>query len=133
MPYATVSDVNAVLPAKFAITSSTVPTSTQVEAWIAEFGAELDGWLKTNGYSTPVTGTNDLLRVRRIIVEAVACKLWPVRSPADDDQLPAQVRGWCDTWAQAVKSLADGSFTLVDQSRRKKSGMIYPSLLQDDD
>ena len=132
MAYASVSDVNAVLPAKFQIGASTTPTSTQVTAWIAEYEAELNGLLVAAGFSAPATGSNDIVRLRRIIVEATACKTWPVISPADDDQLPAQVRGWCGTWAEAVKALQDGTFVLVDQSRRKKSGMIYASVMQDD-
>lgn len=134
MPYATTSDVNALLPpAKGQLGASSVPTATQVTAWIAEFEAELNGLLVAAGFTAPVTGSNDLIRVRRIIVEATACKVWPVMFPADDSALPSQVGQWCSTWANTVAALKDGSFTLVDQSRRKKTRVIYMGAMGDDD
>ncbi len=59
MAYATVSDVNALLATKGQITSSTVPTDTQVTAWIAEYEAELNGLLVAAGFTA---GEGELLR-----------------------------------------------------------------------
>lgn len=133
MPYATYNDVNALLPEKAQITNTSTPTTTTVTAWIAQAEARLNGALSTAGFSVPATGANDIVMLRGIVAEGVACKAWGVRFPVDETALPKQVEGYCETWKDALKSIKDGTFTLVDQSRRAKTGMIYLGTMQDDD
>ena len=53
--YCAVTDVEAMLHNPSAITATSVPTTTQVEAWIEEEYHDINGMLRKAGYLTPMT------------------------------------------------------------------------------
>lgn len=135
MAYAAIADVQRLFHAHagFVIEDTSTPSETDVEAWIAEHESQLNGLLKAAGYSVPVTGSNDVPYLRKLVAEKTACKTWGIAFPVDTDQLPAQVKGWCEAWDAALKAIKDGEFTLVDQDIRLGMGVIYPTMMFDDE
>lgn len=133
MPYATYANVNALFRKEDQMTNTSNPSTSTLTTWITQFEAQINGALSQAGFSVPVTGTNDVALLQGLVAQGVACLAWGVRYPVDETALPKQVEGYCDTWKDALKSIKDGTFTLVDQSRRAKTSVIYLGTMQDDD
>lgn len=78
MPYATVSDVQKLLP-QVQITTTTKPPQADVTTWIDEGAKELDLLLRNLGYATPVSDANDLITVRDMLVHKVGARVLRAR------------------------------------------------------
>lgn len=121
MAYATTSDVQAVLGAKYTLGASSKPTTSEVSAWLDRMAADLNSALETGGYSTvPLTGSNDLLVAKDFTANAAALR---VLYTAWAGQVPQGLAEAWGGWRDWLSELREGKYTFEDQGR-PDSGVI---------
>jgi len=124
--YAAVSDVQALLNALggpgVTIGAATVPTTTQVEGFLDQVAAEIDATLIGLGYSVPVTGSTDILLIRRYLAQKVAAMSWNAGFMADEK--PAKIKDWEKEYDTFIQRLIDKKQRLVNASARSGVGTI---------
>jgi len=92
---------------------SSVPTETAVNDLIAELEAEVNGWLKHWGLTTPLTDPENIEYLRGKINYGVACTVWGWYVQ-DTEERPFVVR-YCQTWNNFSSNLIEGVFRLPNQ------------------
>lgn len=85
MAYCAAEDVARILQGRMTISSTSVPSNTDVEAFIAETEALINSMLASCGYTVPVTGSTDVVLLRGIVADIVAVKSYEV---GFDDESP---------------------------------------------
>lgn len=144
--YAAVSDVQALLKAVsgagITISGTSTPTTTEVEGFLDQIAAEVDGVLKGAGYGTvPASGTSDKLMIRRFVSTKAAAMTWFAGYGGFDD-VPSRVQQWEKDYDSFLTRLMDKKMRLTDQSPSSKiaeiyvqryTGSTYSELLTDDD
>lgn len=125
--YATVEDVQALLNAlggaTLTIGVASVPTTVQVEGFLDQVSAEIDGILLGQGYGTvPASGTNDVLMIKRHVIQKSAAMVYHAGYHFDDT--PEKVSQWEDEYQSFLDRLIDKKIRLVDQSPRGKVGVV---------
>lgn len=114
MSYTAVSDVQARLP-EFPLTSTSQPSSPEVENFILQIEATVNGVLLFQDYPTvPVTGESDVAMLRGFVAAKVAAMTWLAAFGADD--APDKVKQWSDDFASFLNRLRQGQQRLVDQA-----------------
>lgn len=105
---------------------ASVPTTSQVEGFLDQVAAEVDGILAGQGYGTiPASGTNDVLMLRRYIAQKVAAMVWMAGFMSDD--LPGKVQRWLDEYDAFIARMLDKTQRLIDQTPRGKMGVVLMS------
>lgn len=90
-------------------------TAIDVNNWIAEYEAEIDGILKALGYTQiPAEGTRDVVMLRRFVAERTAAKVWSVKYHGNE--FPDKVKEWIKGYELFTGSLERGRRGLIDQS-----------------
>jgi len=84
MPYASVSDVQALAP-HVPLNAQSKPSLTDVQRWIDETETLVDSVLRTVGWQTPITGSESLKIVRRIVAHGVMAQVMRARPNAETD------------------------------------------------
>ena len=101
------------------------PTLLQVEGWLDQLAAEVDGILKANGYGTiPATGTSDILMIGRYVAQKGAAMAYGAGFMFDTT--PDKIKQWETEWDTFLTRLIEKSIRLVDQSPRSKMGSVKP-------
>lgn len=127
--YAAVSDVQALINALsgtgLTIGTTSVPTTAQVEGFLDQVAAEVDGMLRGAGYGTvPATGTSDVLMIRRHVAQKAAAMTYHAGF-GGFGETPARVEQWEKEYADFLKRLGEKSIRLVDQAPARRAGVIY--------
>lgn len=120
MAYATADDVQARLDLDsgtgIALSANSVPPLAQVEDFVAQVSAEINGVLRAQGYgSVPATGANDLLLLRRYVSEKAAAMTYHAGYGGFGD-VPARVARWEEDYADFLLRLRKGQQQLIDQA-----------------
>ena len=111
--YATADDVQALIP-RLEISTTSTPTTAEVEAFITQIEAAINGVLSAQGYaSIPATGTNDVEMLRGYVSAEVAARVWLSFFVSQD--APAKVTIWHDDFRDFMNRLRQGQQHLVDQ------------------
>ncbi|MFA7386080.1 MAG: hypothetical protein WCZ87_00310 [Thiohalobacteraceae bacterium] len=141
MAYATVADVQALLRsasgAGVTIGPDSVPTQDDVENWLDQVSAEIDGVLHAQGYETvPATGARDVQVLKRYTAEKSAAITWHAHYGAvPSDHIPARVKRWEEDYRDFLARLRRGEQHLNDQSPEGESDPIFgvaPPVARDD-
>jgi hypothetical protein len=150
-PYADSTHVQAHMSAlgsgyAFTISTSSVPTLAQVEGFLDQVAAEINGILAANGYGTiPATGANDILLIRRYVSIKAAALTYHAGFTVEDQYMPGKVKRWEADYDAFITRLTARQQRLIDQSPRAKFGVIqvqryrsdadedYAALLSEDD
>jgi phage gp36-like protein len=136
MVYSTVAKVQAYLNnlggPGIDISPTSEPSDTQVLEWVTELSAEVDAYLRNQGYSVPVTGTTDLAILSRYVSMKAAVLTWEAGFMTDE--LPGKIRAWRNEWDRFLERLSNGTLTLVEQSGTARTGTVFvSSYLEDGD
>lgn len=124
-PYADVEHVQPyVKPYGLTIGVASVPTTTQVEGFLDQTAALVDGILIARGYSTvPATGANDILMLRDPISRRAAVMTYEAGFGAND--FPDGIQEMQNQWKMFISMLRNGDLRLIDQtSARKRMGTV---------
>jgi hypothetical protein len=92
-------------------TTSTKPTTAEVEAFLAQRSAILDGWLGQAGYTTPATNAGALLILTHFANVGAACDVELTQRNAgysQDDQNRRENK-FCAEFMQAREFIASGA------------------------
>lgn len=127
--YATAADVQALFNVMggdvITFGALTKPTITNVETWLDQLAAEVDGILTGVGYGTvPATGTNDKLMIGRYVAQKGAAMAYHAGYMFDDT--PDKVKQWESEWDTFLDRLINKNMRLIDQSIRGKVGTVKP-------
>ncbi|MFA5608407.1 MAG: hypothetical protein WDA07_14760 [Leucobacter sp.] len=134
MAYATTADVQSLVRSKsgagVTIGPTTEPSATEVEGWLDQVSAEIDGILRSQGYeAAPATGANDLLLLKRYVAEKAAAMTWHAYYGAvAGDVVPARVKRWEEDYREFVARLRRGEQHLVDQSPEGEADPVFGSV-----
>lgn len=121
--YATVADIQALIP-ELTIGATSQPSSSEVEAFITQIEAAINGVLSAQGYSAvPATGANDVLLLRGYVSTKVAALAWLVAFLADE--APAKVVMWNKDFSEFMNRLRQGQQHLVDQLPQGDSEPVF--------
>lgn len=120
--YAEASDVQALLESVSGIgmtfSSSTKPSLSQVEGWLDDVAAEVDGILRAKGYATiPATGDTDKRMIGMHVAEKAAVATYHAGWGGFQDT-PARVEQWDEDYKAFIARLRNGEQHLVDQEPR---------------
>lgn len=107
------------------IGAASVPTTTQVEGFLDQVAAEIDGLLAGQGYTTPATGTTDILLIRRYLSVKVAAMTFSAGFMSDNE--PTKVKEWRTEYKLFITRIINKQMRLVDQSPRVRGGVILAS------
>lgn len=121
--YADATHVQALLGALFTISANSTPTTTQVEGFLDQTAADIDGLLTDRGYGTvPATGTTDVLMLRKYTSMCAAVTTYYAAFGHDD--APANVQEWAAECRQFMTDLKEGKRRLVNQNPRARLGVV---------
>lgn len=124
--YAAVADVQVLLNALggpgITIGLASKPTTAQVEDFLDQIAAEIDGVLIGLGYGVPVTGTTDVFMLQRYLVQKVAAMTYNAAFTMDEP--PSKVKGWEDEYKAFIQRLIDGQQRLINASPRARIGTV---------
>lgn len=116
--YASATDVAARLPTRTISTTST-PTTAQVDAWIDQTEARLDGELKAAGFTTPVTGTAPINVLKDVVASRVAAR-WlqgiSAGTDTEDNALSENLLKEWDGFLEQVRSDPSRVAEMIGQS-----------------
>jgi len=127
--YAAVSDVQALIKAAsgagITISGTSTPTTTEVEGFLDQVAAEVDGVLKAAGYGTvPASGTTDKLMIRRFVAMKAAALTW-YAGYGGFDEVPSRVAQWEKDYEAFLMRLQKKTIRLSDQAPSSKIAEIY--------
>lgn len=117
MSYGSVAGVEAYVRhiAGAAFSASTKPTSTEVQAFLDQRSAILDGWLAQQGYAVPVTQPAALLVLANFANAGAACDAELTQRPAGysaDDQNRRENK-FCAQFMAAQKYIESGALAAL--------------------
>ena len=115
MSYCAETDIEA--RCNLTISSSSVPTTTQVSAWIGQVDAELESALVSGGYAVPVTNTTDLKLLCRIATEGVGAMVEMSRYSEVESSDSPHGEIMEKTYRDYLRGLRDGSIILPYTAR----------------
>jgi hypothetical protein len=122
MAYAAVTDIEARLqnwPAIATLDGSSKPSATEVEAFILQISAEINGVLAAQGYETvPATGASDVELLKYYTATKVAALTWDVAYGYNEQ--PATVKQWHQDYRDFLARLRRGEQFLTDQAPRSE-------------
>jgi hypothetical protein len=111
--------------------AGSTPTLGEVEGWLDQLAAEVDSVLKSNGYSVPATGANDVLLIGRYVSQKGAAMAYHGGYMFDDT--PEKVSIWEDEWTAFLDRLINKQMVLLDQSAsRTRVGTIQAKVYRGD-
>lgn len=111
--YATVADVQALIP-ELTIGAASKPSTTEVEGFITQIEAAINGVLSAQGYSAiPATGANDVQLLKGYVSTKVAALTWLAGFLQDTP--PGKVTIWTEDFREFMNRLRQGQQHLVDQ------------------
>ncbi len=113
MAYCTVSDVQARCK-KFTISGTSKPTETEVEGFIDQCAAELDGITATLGYTTPVTGTESLKLLKKANADGAAFYTYNAAFSAVSPNASTLGAEYQEEWKHFLSMLRRGEIILTD-------------------
>lgn len=123
-PYAAVADVQALLSTLLVIGPATAPSTAQVQTFLDQTAAEINGVLAAQGYtSVPATGANDLLLIGGFVAEKSAAKTWHAAFQGTDS--PDNVQSWEKGYADFLNRLRQGQQHLVDQAPAGEGEAVF--------
>lgn len=116
MAYTSASDVEARLDlwgvAPFTVSSN--PTLAEVNGFIAQYEAQINGILRAQGYTTvPATGEDDVNMLKRFVASRAAAQVFSITFTAQT--FPDAVKQWIADWDLFIRMLRDGELRLVNQ------------------
>jgi hypothetical protein len=114
MAYTATSDVNNRLGALFTVSENSTPNIATVALWGDELDALFNQAATRAGYSTPVSGTNDLLIARRLVANLLALMVLETALPTQ--RIPERFKAARDEWHNALKMIVEGELPLIDQT-----------------
>lgn len=108
MAYATTDDVQACF-AGFestvdTISSSSTPTDAQVEAWLDQYSAVVDGYLARHGVTVPLTS---YAAVTPFVAQRVAVDVWTAGGNRSAEE-PAFITRWMAAWRSFLADVKAG-------------------------
>ena len=120
--YHNLSDVQSRLPSSIAtIDALSEPNSEQVEAWMEEVEAFVEGQLATR-YQVPIVGSQSILIVRDICADLTAYRVWQFKAMGIDD---AEFRNQAEVLRtramEKLQALLQGTMILPDQPEASSS------------
>jgi hypothetical protein len=129
MAYCTISDVQ-IFAAKFPLSTSTTPTSTQVETLIDLVAAQIDSVLLSKGYTVPVTTPTEFVNSLRLLnaqgAEAMAL-MAQFPGGASKDSIP-QYQSILELYQAGLKALRNGEMPIaLGKSGTGGMGSLYTS------
>ena len=105
--YCTTADIEAEIKA-LSLSASSIPTTTQVTEFIDQESARIDSYLSSR-YTTPISGTESLLIVKRLCIALVSWRVSDIISTRKVSQLPngmiSQDLSGATAYKQAMKDL----------------------------
>lgn len=134
--YADVDDVQALInmlgsPTTLTIGAGTVPTTTQVEGWLDQVAADIDGVLSDLGYDEVESGdTKDVLRIKRYVAQKVAAIVF--HAGFMFDELPDKVGAWSEEYDTFIQRLISKETGLISQTSRRSPGVVLPQRYRED-
>jgi len=124
MGYCTASDVQARCGALFTLTTTSKPSTTQVDSWIEETSARVNAALAAAGYETvPATGANDLLMLKGVVADKVALHALYVALGAD--AVPSSIVETLAGFRDFIRELRTGDGSLVDQQPQSDADPVF--------
>lgn len=133
--YATVANVQTLLDSDsgsgITIGVASTPTTTEVEGFLDQIAAEVNSVLVSNGYTVPVTGTNDLFLVKRYVSQKAAAMTYHAGYGGFGD-VPARVLRWEAEYDAFIERLITKRQRLVDVAPRSRIGVIYAARYVED-
>jgi hypothetical protein len=119
------SFINQLGGASLTLGVASTPLLSEVETWLDQLAAEIDGILSANGYGTvPATGTNDVLMIGRYVAQKGAAMAYGAGFMFDET--PDKIKQWETEWDTFLTRLIEKKIRLVDQSPRSKMGSVKP-------
>lgn len=120
MAYGVYGDVTAMVPELLGLT---YPATATLTTWLERVSNVIDGVLASQGYSVPVTDTEDVSMLTHFATASVACKaIYAATLGAD---YKAKADSWCAEYADFIDDLKAGSIVLTGQVPTKAgSGVI---------
>jgi hypothetical protein len=112
--YATTADVQALIP-ELTIGPTSKPSTTEVEGFISQIEAAINGVLSAQGYSSiPATGANDVQLLKGYVATKVAALTW-LAAFVSGYEAPDKVKLWNEDFRDFMNRLRQGQQHLVDQ------------------
>ena len=120
--YHSLSDVQSRLPSSIAtIDALSEPSAEQVEGWMDEVEAFIEGQLATR-YQVPITGSQSLLIVRDICADLTAYRVWQFKAMGvDDPEFRNQAEVLRTRAMEKLTALLEGTMVLPDQPESSSS------------
>ncbi len=104
MAYCLLADIQSLMAMTFTTTSR--PTTTEVNTAIDTVSAELDGVAAAAGYDLPITNASALELLKRYAIFGAAVSAWHTGFVGDDE--PARVTWWNDQYQNFLSRLRRG-------------------------
>lgn len=118
MAYAVAADVQARLSGRD-ISTTSKPSTAQVDAWIAETDAELNGELRAAKFTVPVTGADPLAIVKSKVVSRVGARVlgaYAAGTNFDEDDLASTLNAEWNEFIAAIRTNPGRIGELIGQS-----------------
>lgn len=111
MAYCVIGDIQDEMGQTFTTTSR--PTTANVEEAIDGVSGEIDGVLKSRGYSVPVTSTSSLALLKRYTKFGASAQAWHMGYVGDE---PSRVTYWREAYDNFIARLRRGEQELPDET-----------------
>lgn len=136
MAYSTVPRVQAYLNKLggpgITISTTSQPSEAEVLEWIDEVSADIDAAFREAGYEVPLTGTSDVVFVRRYVSMKVASLTWEAGFMSDE--LPGKIKAWRNEYDKFIERVLGGKIGLINQTGNSRVGTVFVSShLEDED
>lgn len=138
MAYATNADVIKRLPGR-SVTVSSKPSTTDIDAWIAEGEAELNAELTMQGFGTPVTDANGILILKAKVVSYATSRCvfgWEIGTGADQPVTAGDLMKEYTDFIALISSQPSKVAAMIGQKPGQSGGSTvlrsYPTDNQDD-
>lgn len=106
MAYCTVENVQAVMQTMFSRNSG-YPTYEDVEGFVDNVAADIDGVLQSAGYTTPITATRAVALLKKYNELGAACQSYHA-AYRTDDILPPHAEYWCQEYRDFLSRIRRG-------------------------
>jgi len=115
MPYLAATELTVILPQGASVGATTIPLNYgEVATIIAQFSAEVDGYLSAAGYSIPIsiTATQAYAQVQGIVTAGAAARVLDILMPNAGGGTTTLASEYRDAYEKALKAIADRKMSL---------------------
>lgn len=115
MAYCAIEDVKSRCQ-KLPMSTTSKPTQAEVEAFMEECAAEIDGVLSTLGYEFPISGTKSLLILKKLNADGAAFYAMDAAFSGVSPNASTQGKNYKSEWETGINMLRRGEVILPDAS-----------------